>query len=328
MIWIFAIPDKREFATRSVMIIKRLLSQEALNRMYLNVLNRRFDETLSELRKIPMKQMDYSFLQTYLSRSCYWGHIESVSHIWYKYVRRYPVLTVDPELLCNIGNLALNENKYFIPEQAYLHYKKFHAKMRGCQDPCEYELLRIKVESFAKGTRNKTKFREKWKVYLQDIDNQLPSFIKIRVRDFPFLTESMAETSKEEVTEMLFRQNRILVHNGCTLTLLLNMFLLQPQHHIADKMEIFQMFSEVSRSLDYNDSFAILFHQCKHDGYRISKLIGYAKELGITKLSPVASRELVEGISESSYDFATSDYEDLLTCEKDLLIFGNEDSKP
>lgn len=304
---------------KGVLTFKRSLSQASLNQLYLKVLNRRFDEALSLIRQVPMTDMDYAFLQTFLSRGCYWGHIESVSHIWYKYVRRHPILTIDPELLCSIGNLALNENKHFIPEQLYVHYKKFHARRRNSGDPCEYELLRIKVENFAKGTMQKTKFREKWKVYLQDMDNQLPTSSKISVRDFPFLTKSMAETSKEEVMEMMFKTNRISIHNRSTLTLLLNMFLLQPNHHIASKIEYFQTFSEVYKSLDFDDSFAILFRQCKGDGYRLSKLLDYAREHGVIKLSPIASRAFLEGISNSDYHFKAHDYADLLTHAHHLM---------
>lgn len=293
------------------MIFKRLLTQSVREQIYLDVLNRKFDNALQVLRNTPRKELDYNLLQIFLSKSCQWGHFQSVDHIWYRYVIRSSILIVNPSLLCDIGNLALHEEKGFIPDQLYIHYMKFHAKKRGEYDPHKYELLRIRVESFAKGTMNNTTFKEKWKVYLEDMDKQLQPTTEIMVRDFPFLTKSMESSTKHEIMELLFNGKGLLVRNKYTLPLLLNMFLLQPKQHMEFKIACLQKFSELY-SLRLDDSLAILFHQCRDDGYHLSKLMDFARDKGITRLSPVASKTFLEGISGTNYHFKTRDYADLL----------------
>lgn len=294
------------------MVFKRLLTQSTREQVYLDILNSKFDNALQVLRQTPRKELDYGLLQTFLSKSCQWGHIQSVDYIWYRFVMRFPILIVSPNLLCDIGNLALYEEKGFIPDQLYIHYLKFHSKRRGEYDPYKYELLRIRVESFARGTMDKTTFKEKWKMFLEDMDNQLPPTTEIKVRDFPFLVESMRDSTKHEIMELLFMKSEFSVQNRHSLPLLLNIFLLQPKHHMEFKIACFQKFSEIY-SLSLDDSLAILFRQCRNDGYYLSKLMDFAREKGITRLSPVASRVFLEGITGTTYHFKTRDYVDLLS---------------
>ncbi|GAV52475.1 hypothetical protein ZYGR_0AG04660 [Zygosaccharomyces rouxii] len=296
---------------RSFMVFKRFLTQSTREQVYLDILNSNFDNALQVVRKIPKKELDYGLLHTFLSKGCQWGHIQSVDYIWYRFVMRLPILIVSPNLLCDIGNLALHEEKGFIPDQLYIHYMKFHGKKKGEHDPYRYELLRIRVESFAKGTMNKTTFKEKWKMYLEDMDSQLPPTAEIKVRDFPFLTKAMGDCTKHEIMELLFTKSGLSVQNRHSLPLLLNMFLLQPKHHMEFKIACFQKFSEVY-SLGLDDSLAILFRQCRNDGYHLSRLMDFAREKGITRLSPVASKAFLEGISGTNYHFKTRDFVDLL----------------
>lgn len=296
---------------RSFVVFRRFLTQSTREQIYLDIMNCRFNNALEVVRKAPKKELDYELLQTFLSRSCQWGHIQSVDYIWHRFVMGLSVLVVNPNLLCDIGNLALHEKKGFIPDQLYIHYTKFHSDKRNKQDPCRYELLRIRVESFARGTLNKTTFTEKWKVYLEDMDNQLAPMIEIKVRDFPFLTKAMEHCSKHELMELLFTRGEVPVKNQHSLSLLLNMFLLQPNQQLGFKIACFQKLLEI-HLLELDDSLAILFRQCRNDGYHLSRLMDFAREKGIMRLSPIASKAFLEGISGTDYHFKTKDYADLL----------------
>lgn len=290
------------------LVAKRLSGDAARKALYLDCLNRKFDDVLKAVRNIQASDMDYAFLQLYLSRSCQWGHISSVTHIWDKYVLRSNMLVVKPSLLCEIGNLALNEGKHFLPPQLYQHYVRFFARSmpgEGGQQ-IEYELLRIKTESFAKGTMDKTRFREKWKVFLEDIDHHLPPTIGLRVRDFPYLSQSIKSEDSETLLQLLFNQNKLDFKNRTTAPLLLNMIIMRSPQSIEAKIGLFEKFHEIHRSLNYDDTLTILFRLCKGDGYRLSKLWQFAEKQGLTPLSSVASKAFKEGIKDTEYCFAHS----------------------
>lgn len=295
-------------------MVKRLLSDVARNKLYLDCLNGKFDEVLDSVRNAPY-EMDYSFLQMYLSRSCHWGHIDSVSHIWYRYVMRSKVLIIKPSLLCDMSNLALNEGKHFLPEQICEHYKQFYSKYTndGENRLLEYDLLRIKVESFAKGTSQKTNFREKWKVFLEDVDNYFPTEMEFRVRDYPHLTKSMETAPTDTLMSILFNEGKKNIMNNTTLPLLLNMILLQPQHHISFKTALFERFHQAHRSLNYDDTFTILFRLSKGDGYRLNKLMEYARENQMPRLSALSSKMFLEGIRDTNYAFNAREFRKMLT---------------
>lgn len=288
-----------------ILMPRRFLSEATRNTLYLDCMNRKFDDVLRVVRSTSANEMDYAFLQLYLSRSCQWGHIASVTHIWDKYVLRLKMMTVHPSLLCEIGNLALNEGKHFLPPQIYHHYVKFFSGTMPIDEEqrIEYELLRIKVESFAKGTMLKTRFREKWKVLLEDMDHHLSSAMELRVRDFPYLTKSVQLEDNEMLMKLLFDQNKLDIKNRSTAPLLLNIILSQPQQSIESKISLFEKFYDTHRSLKYDDTLTILFRLCKGDGYRLSKLGQMVEEKGLNPLSSVALRAFTNGIKDTEYSF-------------------------
>lgn len=288
------------------LITKRLMSEATRKALYLDCMNRRFDDVLKAVRNIKAEDMDYAFLQLYLTKSCRWGHIGSVSYIWDKYVLRSNMMTVGPSLLCDMGNLALNESKYFLPPQLYQHYMRFFSyNSPGDEgDEVEYELLRIKVESFAKGTMHKTRFREKWKVLLEDMDHRLSPAAKLSVRDFPYLGQGVRFEDNALLMKLLFDQNKLEIKNKSTLPLLLNMILLQGSQTIDSKVSLFEKFHETHRSLDYDDTLTILFRLCKGDGYRLSKLRQLIEDKGLNLSSSVALRAFSDGIKNTEYSFS------------------------
>lgn len=262
------------------LVSRRYLSEVTRGALYLDCLNRKFDNVLKVVRSTPAKEMDYAFLQTYLSRSCQWGHIDSVSHIWYRFVMRHNMVVIKPSLLCDIGNLALNEGKHFIPGQLYRYFVKFYGKTLTMEQrqAMEYELLRIKVESFAKGTMNKTSFREKWKVFLEDIDHRFPPSMVFRARDFPNLGNSLRHEQYGSLLTLLLGQNKIDINNGSTAPLLLNLILMYSLQGVPIKLDLFEKFHGSHRMLSYDDTLAILLRLCRNDPYDLSKLTKYADD--------------------------------------------------
>lgn len=299
------------------LVFRRCLSDAQRKGILLNCLNNKFDKALETIRKVPPSEMDYSILQTMLSRSCHWGHIHTVNHIWYKYVRREHALVVSPPLLCDIATLALNEGKYYLPKQLHYHFKKFFSNEGNLTESrtMEYELVRIKVESFAKGTMTSTDFREKWKVFLEDVDHYFPSDQEFCIWDYTHLTESLSNADDDKIMTMLFTEDLIKVKNTTTLPLLLNMILLQARHHIEYKLTLFKTFHQLYRTLNYDDTLAILFRQCEiaKDGYRMNTLIDYVKDNGMPQLSPIATRILTRGMKSTEYSFKLDQYSGLLS---------------
>ncbi|CCD24256.1 Pet122p NDAI_0C05970 [Naumovozyma dairenensis CBS 421] len=256
---------------RNISGSRRYINDDARKRLFLNCLNRNFDQVLTEVRGIPRDEMDSNFLQLYLIKSCQWGHMDSIEYIWYKYVTQWKALTVPPKLLCDIGNICISYNKTYIPKQLYAYFNAVYGKRdnKSLRSKTEdhYALLRIRVESFAKGTLHTTKFREKWKVYLEDIDNN-PYFNDvtnnhlIKVRDFPYLTQSMNHSCDEETaSNILFGENRIAIKNPRSLILFLNMILLQDGTIFSTsfKTSVLKRFQQVYQSMELpNDTLTIL----------------------------------------------------------------------
>ena len=261
---------------------RRFLTTASKNKILCNCLNRNFDLALKEIRAVPTTEMDHHLIQTCLIRSCYWGHIASVDYIWYKYVMQLHSLVIRPELLCDIGNLAIQEEKYFLPEHIYMYYKTVYGNnAQGLRWEDEYKLLKNKMEGFAKGTMEKTTFKEKWKVFLEDLDNYLPKDTVFRVRDFPYLTKSVVGAADSDLLySILFNENKLTIANPSTLTLLLNMILLQSEWAIEFRISTFKKFLSVYKSLnaDYRDSLLILFHECQGNAYRLSEVTKYVED--------------------------------------------------
>lgn len=266
---------------------RQCLSPAARNALYLDCLNRKFDSVLKTVRSIPAKNMDYAFLQMYLARSCHWGHMASVSYIWYRYVLRLNVLIIKPPLLCDIGNLSLNEGNYFIPPHLHEYFSRIYGKSLPIEErqSLDYELSRIKVESFAKGTMSKTSFREKWKVFLEDIDHRFPAQMTFRARDFPNLGRSLRHEKEELLMILLFGQNKIAIHNVSTAPLLLNLILLYSPQSISYKIGLFEKFYNTHQLLNYDDTLTILFRLCKGDSYNLGRLKKFADDDRMASLS-------------------------------------------
>lgn len=288
-----------------ILVFKRCLSDAQRKDILLDCLNNKFDKVLSTIRKIAPADMDYSILQTILSRGCYHGHIESVSHIWYKYVRREKSLIVSPPLLCEIGTLALNEGKYYLPKQLHYHFKLFFGPESNSSlgQYTEYELLRIKVESFAKGTSSSTNFREKWKVFLEDVDHHFPPDFRLSVWDYPHLARSIPQGDDDRIVKMLFTEDQIEIVNNHTLPLLLNMILLQKQHSIERKFNLFRRFHQFCPTLKYDDTLTILLRQCELacDGYRMNVLLEYVQDNKMPQLCRKASEIMLRARKQTNH---------------------------
>lgn len=277
-------------------VSQRNLSQVSRKALYLDCLNRRFDNVLEVVRSIPRKEMDYAFLQTYLARSCQWGHMESVSYIWYRYVVQSNVMTIKASLLCDIGNLSLNEGKHFIASRLHQYFLKLYGKsLTGDErQSLEYELLRIKVESFAKGTMDKTSFREKWKVFLEDIDHRLPATMVFRARDFPNLGRSLRHEDNEQLMTLLFGQNKIDIRNTSTGPLLLNLIMMYSPQTTGSKITLFESFYDSHRLLNYSDTLTILSRLCRDDQYTLGKLKKFAEDNLLVQSSPTGPKGYLE----------------------------------
>ncbi|QLL34956.1 hypothetical protein HG536_0H03310 [Torulaspora globosa] len=290
-------------------LARKCLSQATRNALYLDCLNRKFDKVLKTVRSIPPKDMDYAFLQTYLARSCHWGHMASVSYIWYRYVLRSNVLIIKASLLCDIGNLSLNEGNHFIPAQLHEYFSRIYGKSLPIEErqSLDYELSRIKVESFAKGTINKTNFREKWKVFLEDIDHRFPSNMTFRARDFPNLGRSLRHEENDLLMVLLFGQNKIAIHNASTGPLLLNLILMYSPQNASFKISLFEKFYNAHRLLNYDDTVTILLQLCKGDPYNLEKIKKFAADNLVPSLSSMASKTPTNEITaDTSKDFVKS----------------------
>lgn len=312
-------------------VCRRFISEDVRKGLYIRCLNREFDQVLSEIRGIPKQEMDYGFLQLYLAKSCQWGHIESVDYLWHKYVLSNHVLVIRPHILCAMSSLALANDKHFIPEQIYQYFIELYGNDTN-EDvylQWKYELLRLKIESFASGTADKTSFSEKWKVLLQDMDQILPISTHFHVRDFPYLIRSVRkDISQDTLVKMLFSQLSINIKNPSTLPLLLNIILLQPQFTKTFKLNLFKNFIETHSQMQYDDSLMILFKLLQQDGYNLSQLIDIMTKQFNNKtellLSNVTSRLLIEGIRDTEYHYRLQEFPQLSQLSKALTSKNNQ----
>lgn len=295
--------------------------------LYMRCLNRDFDSVLSTLRKLPDEQLDYEFLHIYLERSCQWGHMASVDYLWHRYVLDSKVLVVRPHLLVQMGNLALASNRLFVTQQIYRYFEELYGKNAYDDEAAlrwKYELLRIKVESFARGTLESTTFREKWKVLLEDMDQVLPTSTVLSVRDFPYLREALKyalATGSMDVPaldEMLFTETKISIRNSSTLPLLLNLALAQGHFSPPAKVDLFKRFFSSHPQLPYDDSLCVLARQFRSDGYSLAQILDFVTTLhpeGKITTSPVARRLLTSGLSDSEYSYKLQEHPELLPAE-------------
>ncbi|SCU83723.1 LAME_0C06304g1_1 [Lachancea meyersii CBS 8951] len=264
------------------------LDSDVRQKLIAQCLNLEFDKLLKTVKSLPLDILDESFLHLFLAKSVQHAHTTSIDFLWYRFVMGRKVLAVRPSLLCAIGTVALNDNKPFLPAQLCAHFDFFYGREPGLEE-LRNELLRIKVESFAKTTKRSTSFREKWKVFLQDIDSVVSPAYELRVRDFPHLTQALRHAEPELLEQLLFSENKIAIKNDCTLPLLLNMTLMQDGLDPDFKIRMFCGFRDSHRTLDYNDSISILLHTLKGDLYRSSKLMQYLTKHHLT-IPPLGAR--------------------------------------
>jgi len=288
------------------------MSEDVRKQLYVGCLNREFDDVLTKIRPMTTNEMDYGFLQLYLAKSCAWGHMESVDYIWHKYVMNNQILIIRPHVLCAMSNLALANEKFFVTKQIYEYFEQLYGSQIYDETMLhwKYELLRIKIESFASGTGDSTSFSEKWKVFLEDIDHVLPISTTFNVRDFPHMIKALANDlrngniTEESLLEMLFTEKKINIRNPSSLPLLLNLLLLQPTFTNTFKLDIFKKFYQTHPQLDRKDSLIIMFKLLKGDGYNLSQLVIFATNLdkGKLKLTSLSSKLLTKGSSNTEYN--------------------------
>ncbi|SCU78240.1 LADA_0A04610g1_1 [Lachancea dasiensis] len=270
-------------------VSKSSLSTSLRKNLIAQCLNLEFDSLLETVRKLPVDRLDENFLQLYLAMGVQHAHVPSVDYLWYKYVMTRKVLMVKPSTLCGIGVVSLNGNKPFIPRQLCAHFEQFYGHDGHKWAECRDELLRIKVESFAKTAGARMSFREKWKVFLEDIDNVVDPSLNICVYDFPHLTASLKGADPELLEQLLFHENKIAIKNSSTLPTLLNMILLQDWLSADFKLRIFGAFRDCHRSLGYSDSISIIFRVLRGDLYRSTKFMSYLTSNQMT-LPPLGAR--------------------------------------
>lgn len=238
------------------------------------------------------KPLKASFLHIFLAKSVQNAHVASVDFLWYRFVMGRKVLAVKPDILCGIGSVALHGNKPFIPPQLCQHFESLYGRDTTLTEYRD-ELLRIRVESFAKTTGSSTTFREKWKVFLEDIDNRVNPANSLRVRDFPYLAESVKYADRELLDQLLFSENKLTIKNETTLPLLLNMILLQSKIETDFKIGLFCGFHSMYKTLNHDDSVCILFRLLRGDPYRSNKLMQYLTA-NFVNVPPFAAKYFLE----------------------------------
>ncbi|CAI4060640.1 hypothetical protein SKDZ_05G2340 [Saccharomyces kudriavzevii ZP591] len=206
-------------------ITKRLMSSDVRSRMLLSSLNGDVAGALALLRQQQKTSVDVELLHTMLAQAAALAHVETIAYMWYQHVmpRR---LAVEGRLLCDMAGVALHQDKLFLPAQFLLHHQAMGPD-RGTSpesEAVEFELRRVKVEAFARGTMHSTALREKWKVFLQEMDT-LPGRPPLRLRDFPQLAKAVGvaagQQPEQTSTLALFGRQPVVVKNEWSLPLLL-----------------------------------------------------------------------------------------------------------
>ncbi|KAL3234624.1 Uncharacterized protein RNJ44_03386 [Nakaseomyces bracarensis] len=246
--------------------------------LYIQCLNREFDAVLSQVRKTPLEELGHNFLQLYLAKSCQYAHAPSVVYLWNKFVLNKDVLVIKPELLCDMGSIALHSGHLFMPPRLLVHYNRHHTpEGKFVVDPYSYELSRIKVESFAKGTATSKLFKERWKVFLEDIDNKFPLSYNYRIRDYMYLADSIKSTPEDKLThvaDLLFQSKKLLVKNPSSMSLLLNIILTYQGLSISHKVVLFEEFlSKMGAGVQLDDTVSILVDAVQSDRSQLIALM-------------------------------------------------------
>ncbi|CCH59034.1 hypothetical protein TBLA_0B01900 [Henningerozyma blattae CBS 6284] len=228
---------------------------------------------LHSLQKVPIRKSNSSTIYEYFNACLINRYWLGARFVWYKYVVRSGALTLKPWQLSVLGNMSVAADNYFIPPATVKYYERF-GKVNGSTE-YEYFIRRNKVEAFAKGTLEKTQFREKWKVFIQDMDNVLPPTVEYKVQDFPWLVTSLKYQIATEAVlkKLLFGVGtKIQVHNKSSYSLLLSIILLQDLITIDSKVQIFETFAKLHRKVDLADHYKILNKICKKDKFLLNRV--------------------------------------------------------
>ncbi|CAI4061517.1 hypothetical protein SUVZ_05G2330 [Saccharomyces uvarum] len=215
-------------------ITRRLMGTDVRSRVLLSSLNGDMPGALALLRQQQQAGIDVELLHTVLARAAALAHVDTIAYVWYQHVlpRR---LAVEGRLLCDMAGVALHQDKLFLPAQFLQHHQAVGLG-RGAStstsasteaEAVEFELRRVKVEAFARGTMHSTTLSEKWKVFLQEMDT-LPGQPPLRLRDFPQLTRAVGVAAQQQLPHdqaaalALFGRQPLVVKNEWSLPLLLS----------------------------------------------------------------------------------------------------------
>lgn len=207
-------------------ITKRLMGTEVRSRVLLSSLNGDMPAALLLLRQQQQAGMDVELLHTVLARAAALAHVDTIAYVWYQHVlpRR---LAVEGRLLCDMAGVALHQDKLFLPAQFLQHHQAVGLGTGAEAEAVEFELRRVKVEAFARGTMHSTALSEKWKVFLQEMDT-LPGQPPLRLRDFPQLARAVGVAAQQQHPQeqaaalALFGRQPLVVKNEWSLPLLLS----------------------------------------------------------------------------------------------------------
>ena len=134
-------------------ITKRMMSTDVRSRILLSSLNGDMPDALALLRQQQQTNVDVELLHTMLARAAALAHADTIAYMWYQHVmpRRLPV---EGRLLCDMAGVALHQDKLFLPAQFLRHYQAMNRDRATSPEDemVEYELRRVKVEAFARGT--------------------------------------------------------------------------------------------------------------------------------------------------------------------------------
>lgn len=263
-----------------MMVVKRYLSADRQKLLIRQCLNQEFEPLLVTVRTIPKLDLNKHFLQLYLSQAIKFGHLPSVTYLFNKFVVKYSYLMIRPDLLVDISNLMVKNNKNGFLDLIWNHYQKFY-RYESVNDDIKYQLLKNKIEEYAMRPNDLTCFRKKWYKFIKELDNVLVDY-PINVWDFPYLTSSLENTNEDLLWKLLFDDYNKGTFNQYTMPLLLNMILLQNHISQESKFLLFQHFIKISTcegSVHLQDTLLILFKIC--DELKRFELINIVKEQNI-----------------------------------------------
>lgn len=250
------------------------MGTDVRSRLLLSSLNGDMPGALLLLRQQQQASMDVELLHTVLARATALAHVETIAYVWYHHVQPRR-LAVEGRLLCDMAGVALHQDKLFLPAQFLQHHQTMglgrgtSASASAEAQAVEFELRRVKVEAFARGTMHSTALSEKWKVFLQEMDT-LPGQPPLRLRDFPQLARAVGvaaqlqQPQEQAAALALFGRQPLVVKNEWSLPLLLSAVL----WHVpgpAQARRVLAEFRQCYRGLPLTDAEVVI----KRRGFEI-----------------------------------------------------------